>query len=123
MVATKPALRDNIGMTMPDIIRAALDDDNELVVKLLEGGADINSEDEGFTILHVACMQGNRPLVELLLDRHRKGDRLDFTIRTRDRGLLAWQMAYECQHDALAQLVVAAQREPIPLLPRGFGPQ
>lgn len=122
MVATNPSMRDNIGMTMPDIIRAALDDDNELVVKLLEGGADINSEDEGFTILHVACMQGNRPLVELLLDRHRKGECLDFTIRTRDRGLLAWQIAYECQHDALAQLVVAAEREPIQLAPRGPRP-
>lgn len=122
MIAVKPSLRDNIGMTIPDIIRAALSDNNELVAKLLDIGADINSEDEGFTILHVACMQGNRPLVELLLDRHRKGDRLDFTIRTRDRGLLAWQIAYECQHDDLAQLVVAAQREPIPFVPTGYRP-
>ena len=110
-------------ITMPlDIIKAALSDNNELVDKLLDQGHDINTHEHGYTVLHIACMQGSAPLVQSLMRRHQGGTPIDFSIRTEDRNMLAWQLAFENHFDELATVVANAARIAKGSVPGGSPP-
>lgn len=115
------------GMTTdtPDIISAALDGNSELVDTLLEQGEDINTVDpvKGFTCLHIACMQGHRALLDVLVKHHKEHGDLDFTIRAIDPPRLAWQMAMNFHHYDIANEVDALANTRPAVPPRGQTPQ
>lgn len=108
MIAFARELDYGNGMAVHDIITAALNDDNELVFKLLSGGVDVNTSDPiGFTPIHIACLHGNSALVNGLLEHSRLVQPIDFKLRTRD-GLLPWQIAMDNHHYEIAQVVINA---------------
>lgn len=108
MISPNKNLHEDDGTVLQGIVKAALDDDNKLVGQLLQQGVDINTNFQGFTALHVACMHGNRELVDVLLNHSRSVQPIDFAIKTTDRGMLAWQLAAAMSHFDLAEKVVDA---------------
>ena len=91
----------------PDIIRAAYAGDHRLVSDLLQKGADVNAIDpnDNLTVLHIACLQGDRALAEVVLERDKNFGDVDFNIRSRHRSFLAWQFAMCADFVELAELV------------------
>jgi len=80
---------------LPDIVLAAYEGDVALVSKLLVNGADPNSLDpaDNLTLLHIACMQGDKELVDVILEHDYQHGNVDFTVRSSFRPRLAWQFA------------------------------
>lgn len=92
---------------LPDIIRAAYAGDISQVAILLENGVSVNSVDprDNLSILHIACMQGDSRLAELVLQRDKVIGDVDFTIKSLFRPRLAWQFAANGNHLELAARV------------------
>jgi ankyrin repeat protein len=95
MINTVSDLREGEDQKLPDIVVAAYDGDIELVASLLNQGVDPNSADpaDDLTLLHIACMQGDLKLVELLIDHDRRHGNLDYTAQSSFRPRQAWQFA------------------------------
>lgn len=91
----------------PDIINAAYSGNVKQVRELLEQGEDVNSVDPGdnLSILHIGCMQGDEELVDLILEWDDRYGSVDFSVRTRYRPRLAWQLAMTSGHVELAHRV------------------
>lgn len=95
------------GDRIKDIIQAALDGDAKLVASLLAEGADVNTveQDRGFTCLHIACLNGDTDVVDVILDHHAHHDDVDFSILSSDPPRLAWQLAMSFGHHDVGQKV------------------
>jgi len=98
------------GQKLPDIVLAAYDGDVELVSQLLDIGADPNSLDpaDNLTLLHIACMQGDMKLAQLLIEHDRKHGNVDFDARSSFRPRLAWQFAANANFLEISELVHSA---------------
>jgi ankyrin repeat protein len=104
MIAPTRKVFYNGDMDLKEIINAALEDNTDLVSELIARGVDVNTQDRGFTAMHAACMHGNVRLADLLM----RQPTIDLSIRTEDRGLLAWQFAMTNHHYELARKVAEA---------------
>jgi ankyrin repeat protein len=95
------------GGEIQEIIKAAMDGNAQLVAEMLENGADINTVEptRGFTCLHIACLNGDDSVVDVLLDFNEKRGGLDFSMRTFDPPRYAWQLAMSAHHYELADRV------------------
>lgn len=80
---------------LPDIIKAAYRGDSPLVRQLIQQGVDVNTVDprDNLTVLHIACLQNDRALADVVLDRDREHGDVDFFIKSAFRPRLAWQYA------------------------------
>lgn len=98
-----------IGDGIQDIIQAALDGNAKLVRDLLDAGADVNTVEpsRGFTCLHIACLNGDSDVVDVLLDHHQRFKNLDFSIKSNEPPRYAWQLAMSAHHYELANRVDA----------------
>lgn len=108
------------GETIGSIIDAAMKSDAALVRDLLDAGADINTVDpaRGYTCLHIACLNGDDDVVDVLLAYNRFYGGLDFWLQTNEPKRYAWQLAMSAHHYDLAERVDAAAGErPKPDLP------
>lgn len=92
---------------LPDIIIAAYAGNCALVSALLQEGVDVNSvdPDDNLSILHIACLQGDKALVNLLLEHDKAYHNVDFSIRSLHRPRLAWQFAMNGNFFDIAQIV------------------
>jgi hypothetical protein len=110
------AVNRNLGddTELPDIVLAAYAGDVEMVAKILAAGGDPNSVDprDNLSLLHIACLQGDERLADLLLQRAKEKCDLDFSIRSRSRPRLAWQYAANANHLELAERVHEASLTP-----------
>ena len=111
-----------IGDGIQDIIQAALDGNAKLVRDLLDAGADVNTveSNRGFTCLHIACLNGDADVVDVLLDHHQRFRSLDFSIKSNDPPRFAWQLAMGAHHYELANRVdaMSSGRDPRPGAPK-----
>lgn len=107
MTAPVRSTDENIFDEMPGIIEAAYAAHHEQVARLLAEGVDVNTVDprDNLTILHIACMQGDDRLVDIILEHDKLHGGVDFDIRSRHRPRLAWQFAINCNFPELAERV------------------
>lgn len=94
-------------INIPEIIRAAYAADVERVRQLLLEGADVNSVDprDNLSILHIAGMQADLKLAELILEHDAAHHDVDFTIESIFRPRVAWQYAANSNSWDIAELV------------------
>lgn len=85
----KPVMKadDNIDNVIPDIVRAAYDANSALVASLIAQGHSVNSVDprDNLSILHIACLQGDNDLAEVILQRDVTHGDVDFTTLSKYR--------------------------------------
>lgn len=88
-----------------DIIRAAMAGNATYVARLLMAGADVNTKDSetGYTALHIAAVNGDQRLLDVLLKHHQEFDDLDFTATTNNPPRLAWQLAFSHHHPEIGE--------------------
>ena len=100
------------GDTIKDIIEAAMEGNAPLVREVLKQGADINTiePNRGFTCLHIACLNGDEDVVDVLLEHHRQYGDLDFSIKTLNPPRYAWQLAMSAHHYDIGNKVDEAAR-------------
>lgn len=98
---------DNTDKIMPDIVRAAYRGRHDEVAALLSQGESVNSADDrdNLTLLHIACMQGDRRLVDVILNHDSRYGDLDYAATSRFRPRLAWQFAVNGNHLDIAERV------------------
>ena len=97
--------RDEFGYWLIEEVRRGAD---HVVKKLIEGGANVNVQDErGMTALHYAASNGARPCLRLLVS----SGRCDYLIKD-NRNLYAFELAIEWGKDyAVARLLGKKQRQ------------
>ena len=71
---------------------------------MLDTGADINTNDRGFTALHIVCLHGNMELVKVIVSHSKISQAYDFSLRT-DDGLLPWQIAMDNHHYEIGRML------------------
>lgn len=105
----RPVLKQGTseGGSQPDIITAAYAGDVERVATLLKSGVDVNTRDprDSLTVLHIGCLQGDRALVDLVLEWDRAHDDVDFELKSSHRPRMAWQFAINSNHLEIARRV------------------
>lgn len=113
-MSAKPKIFTGSGTsnTMPSIIQAAYRRDQELVAKLLIDGANVNDVDpeDHLTCLHIACMNGDDAIVDVILNWDKSHQGVDFDIKSKYRPRLAWQYAMNSHHYEIARKVLAASK-------------
>lgn len=99
---------DNI-IKAPEIVRAALDGDHEKVDHLLQSGVSVNTLDErdGISLLHIACIRNDHRLADVILEWDRAHRDVDYTIESRFKQRLAWQLASDT--DLAVRVIRASQ--------------
>lgn len=110
MISLMRKEESNTDEELPDIVRMAYRGDAAGVARLLQNGADVNSVDpsDNLTILHIACLQGDLQLANVILDHDKNFGDVDFTIKSLHRPRLAWQFAMNGNFTELAELVDGA---------------
>lgn len=90
-----------------DIIQAAINREYLRISVMLQDGVNVNTTDEvyGYTILHIGCINGDRELIDIVLDYHLKNKSVDFQIRTKHDNMQAWQYAMVYHHYEIARSV------------------
>lgn len=93
-----------------EIIKACYACDWKKVEDLLNAGDDVNTVDErdNLTCLHIACMQNDAKIVNVILRHNENHHDVDFSITSRYRPRYAWQYAMNAGHYELAQKVFVA---------------
>lgn len=92
---------------IPDIIVAAYKGNYKVVEDLLNSGVDVNTVDprDNLTCLHIGCMNGDEPLIQIILDHNRRHNDVDFDIKSNFRPRAAWQFAINSNNPRLARMV------------------
>lgn len=92
---------------LPPIVIAAYAGNVDEVRSLLDSGASVNSCDpaDNLSLLHIACLQGDMRLVQLILEHDAKTGEVDFSLRSLYRPRLAWQFAMNSSFYEIAELV------------------
>lgn len=90
---------------------AIIKPDNRAIADMLNSGQDVNeTNDLGYTLLHMACADGDMELVDIILDHSRNRQPIDLALRTK-KGLTAWQLAYLHSHFDVASKISDAEME------------
>lgn len=111
MIRPMNRTHDDTDTVLPDIVKAAYAADSALVAKLLELGHDVNSVDprDNLSLLHIACLQGDEALADVILAREELQGDVDFSTVSNYRPRQAWQYAANGNHLALAERVHEAE--------------
>lgn len=121
MIRRMPKIKtdDHTETAIPDIIEAAYRGDCERVQKLLQAGADVNSVDprDNLSCLHIAGLQGDHALAEIIIEWNALHNDVDFSIKSRFKPRLAWQFAINANHPQIANVIHRASfaSNPAPL--------
>jgi ankyrin repeat protein len=110
MISPMKGQQTDASIQFPDIIIAAYESRYDDVRRLLAMGVDVNSVDarDNLSILHIACLQGDLTLAQIILDHDKSHGNVDFSIRSLYRPRLAWQYAMNGNFTELAEIVHAA---------------
>lgn len=111
MIKIMNSYDDNASGEIPEIVIYTYSGYVDMVLKLLKDGQSPNTVDprDNLSLLHIAAMQGDAKMVQLLLDHDKKYRNLDYSIKSIFRPRLAWQYAANNGFNELADRILDAE--------------